>query len=74
MQHNSEKELEYKVRRTCIGVNETIHMIANEPSLGLFRVQEHVKKTMPKVINATHSMKKTNDQVKVWLKGNSEEG
>lgn len=64
MQQRPEKELEYKVKRASLSVNETVHMIANEPSLGLYRVQQHIKKTLPKVVNASNDMKKTNDQIK----------
>ncbi|XP_039267043.2 BLOC-1-related complex subunit 8-like [Styela clava] len=64
MQHRPERELDLKVKRASVGVNETVHMIANEPSLGLYRIQQHVKKTLPRVVNASNDMKKTNDQIK----------
>ena len=31
-------------------LSEYIHLNANEPSIGLFHVQEHVKKTVPKLV------------------------
>ena len=35
-------DTDFKVRRITSYVNEAVHMAANEPSLGLYRIQEHV--------------------------------
>jgi len=50
------RELEVKSKRCCDGINKTLHIIANEPSLGLYRIQQHVRKTMPKITNCSHSI------------------
>lgn len=42
-------ELETKVRKVTDKFSECIHIVANEPSLGLFRIQEHVRKTLPQM-------------------------
>ena len=35
-------DTDFKVRRITSYVNEAVHMAANEPTLGLYRIQEHV--------------------------------
>ncbi|PIK54431.1 hypothetical protein BSL78_08644 [Apostichopus japonicus] len=42
-------ELDTKVKRVTDKFSECIHIVANEPSLGLFRIQEHVRKTLPQL-------------------------
>ncbi|XP_071845309.1 BLOC-1-related complex subunit 8-like isoform X2 [Apostichopus japonicus] len=42
-------ELHTKVKRVTDKFSECIHIVANEPSLGLFRIQEHVRKTLPQL-------------------------
>jgi len=32
-------------------LSENIHIVANEPSLAFFRIQEHVRKTMPPLVD-----------------------
>ena len=45
------EELEAKAKTTkiCQKLNEAIYIGANEPSLGMYRVQEHVRFTIPKL-------------------------
>jgi hypothetical protein len=31
------------------GVTETLHVLANEPSMGLYRLQQHVSKSVPQL-------------------------
>lgn len=31
--------------------SETVNIIANEPSLAFFRIQEHVRKTLPQLVD-----------------------
>ena len=59
----SSKDLEVKSKRCCDGINKTIHVIANEPSLGLFRIQQHVRKTMPKLESCVNSINKNNKEI-----------
>ena len=53
---SSYRELEVKSKRCCDGINKSLHTIANEPSLGLYRIQQHVRKTLPKLTDCTHSI------------------
>ena len=43
-------ETDYKVKRVAGKVNESIQILANEPSLGLYRIQEHVHRTIPQIV------------------------
>ena len=45
------EEIEAKAKTTkiCNKVNEAIYIAANEPSLGMYRVQEHVRFSIPKL-------------------------
>lgn len=44
-------EAYYKVRKITSKVNDCFHMLANEPSLGLYRMQEHVHRTIPGLVD-----------------------
>lgn len=50
-------ETDFKVRRITTQINETAHMAANEPSLGLFRIQEHVHRTLPQLVQRKSELK-----------------
>ena len=50
-------ETEFKVRRITSRINESIHMVASEPSLGLFRIQEHVYRTLPQLVQRKNELK-----------------
>jgi len=47
---HKETEMEIKSRRAMERVSENMHVVANEPSLALYRLQEHVRKAMPFMI------------------------
>lgn len=38
---------------------ENIHMMLNEPSVGLYRVQEHVRRSLPQLVDKKVSMSVT---------------
>ncbi|XP_072038555.1 BLOC-1-related complex subunit 8 homolog isoform X2 [Amphiura filiformis] len=42
-------EVEYRVKKVTEKFSECLHIVANEPSLALFRLQEHVRKSLPKL-------------------------
>ncbi|KFD61646.1 hypothetical protein M514_26165 [Trichuris suis] len=44
-ENQSDKDLEQKCRRACEDASECLHLMAHEPSLGLYRVQEHARKS-----------------------------
>jgi BLOC-1 related complex subunit 8 len=37
---------------------EYLHVLSNEPSVGLFHIQEHIKKTIPRSVEIKREMKK----------------
>ena len=57
------KDLEVKCKRCCDGINKTLHIIANEPSLGLYRIQQHVRKTLPKLNSSAQSLDISNKEL-----------
>ncbi|XP_058446990.1 BLOC-1-related complex subunit 8 homolog [Malaya genurostris] len=47
----SDPELQVKVRKTTEKISENMHIIANEPSLAFYRIQEHVRKVIPLIVD-----------------------
>ncbi|CAF0933671.1 unnamed protein product [Adineta ricciae] len=46
----SDPDTESKVRSSIRAINETIQSNANEPSLAFYRIQEHVRRTLPTMV------------------------
>uniref|UniRef100_A0A182ITY3 Uncharacterized protein n=2 Tax=Anopheles atroparvus TaxID=41427 RepID=A0A182ITY3_ANOAO len=44
-------ELQAKVKKTTEKISENMHIIANEPSLAFYRIQEHVRKVIPLIVD-----------------------
>ncbi|CAD7078933.1 unnamed protein product [Hermetia illucens] len=44
-------ELYLKVRKTTEKISENMHIVANEPSMALYRIQEHVRKVLPPIVD-----------------------
>jgi hypothetical protein len=53
---STDSELEHKARRVADKYSETVNIIANEPSLAFFRIQEHVRKTLPQLVDQKHEV------------------
>ncbi|XP_052864773.1 BLOC-1-related complex subunit 8 homolog [Anopheles cruzii] len=51
MSHVHDPELQAKVKKTTEKISENMHIIANEPSLAFFRIQEHVRKVIPLIVD-----------------------
>ncbi|XP_068694377.1 BLOC-1-related complex subunit 8 homolog isoform X1 [Montipora capricornis] len=45
------QETEYKLKRVTEKFLENIHTMLNEPSVGLYRVQEHVRRSLPQLVD-----------------------
>jgi len=56
-------DTDFKVRRITSYVNEAVHMAANEPTLGLYRIQEHVHRTAPNLATKGKSLKANNKRI-----------
>lgn len=53
---NPDIELEAKTKKVTDKVSETLTVIANEPSLAFFRIQEHVRKCLPQLVETKHEV------------------
>ena len=51
-----ETDLSTRVYRVSCGINEAITTAANEPSLGLYRIQEHTVHAVPKLVEDKQSL------------------
>ncbi|XP_041372814.1 uncharacterized protein LOC121386066 isoform X2 [Gigantopelta aegis] len=56
-------DLEHKTRRVADKFSENINAIANEPSLAFFRIQEHVRKTLPQLVEQKHEVQEIQQKV-----------
>ena len=45
------------------GISESVHILANEPSVALFRLQEHVTKSVPELMEHKRELTTLNDRV-----------
>jgi hypothetical protein len=59
-----ETDLSTRVYRFTCGVNESIATAANEPSMGLYRLQEHVINSVPKLVREKQSIDELQDRLK----------
>ncbi|KAK7788558.1 hypothetical protein R5R35_011748 [Gryllus longicercus] len=48
--HQTDPELEVKVKKATERISENMHIVANEPSLAFYRLQEHVRKALPPMV------------------------
>lgn len=51
-----ETDLGTRIYRVTSGINEAVTVAANEPSVGLFRIQEHVVTNVPKVVSERRAL------------------
>jgi len=49
-------ELEHRAQKVSERITENIHIVANEPSLAFYRIQEHVRKSMPMMLEKKHEV------------------
>ena len=59
-----ETDVSTRILRLSTGINEAIATAANEPSLGMFRLQEHVLNSVPKLVNERQTMEEICEKVK----------
>ena len=43
-------ELESRIKKATEKISENMHIVANEPSLAFYRLQEHVRKSLPPMV------------------------
>lgn len=54
--NDQEKDLEFKSRSFTEGLSENLHILSNDPSLALYRIQEHVRKSLPQLAQRRHDV------------------
>lgn len=57
------QETEYKLKRVTEKFLENIHTMLNEPSVGLYRVQEHVRRSLPQLVDKKIEMQSLHKKV-----------
>ncbi|KAM3958968.1 BLOC-1-related complex subunit 8 homolog [Aphomia sociella] len=48
--YQGDQDLESKAKKAAERISENMHIVANEPSLALYRLQEHVRKALPPMV------------------------
>ncbi len=49
-------DLSTRMYRVTNGFNEALYLVANEPSLGMYRIQEHIQTAIPKVVEQKQTL------------------
>ena len=57
-------DVEAKAKRFSNGLTDSLYELSNEPSLGLYRIQEHVRKNMPTLIDRNLELAKYQEDIK----------
>ncbi|XP_045216348.2 BLOC-1-related complex subunit 8-like [Mercenaria mercenaria] len=60
---NPDLELEAKTKKVTEKLSESMNVIANEPSLAFFRIQEHVRKCLPQLAETKHEVQDLQQKV-----------
>jgi hypothetical protein len=53
-----------EAEKVCGNVSETLHTLANEPSLGLYYVADHVQRSVPQLVASKQELCRTTELVK----------
>ncbi|CAF2557903.1 unnamed protein product [Rotaria sp. Silwood2] len=61
--NRSDPDIEAKVRSSIRAINETIQSNANEPSLAFYRIQEHVRRSLPTMIQKRIELENLHDRM-----------
>jgi len=61
--YKPDRDLEEKVRKTCERISENVHICANEPSLALYRLTEHVRKALPPTVESRTQIQRLHQQL-----------
>ena len=58
-----EPDLSTRLLRVTTAFNEVLYSCANEPSLGLYRIQEHVAVTVPRLVERQRQLRESSQKV-----------
>lgn len=59
----SDPDTEAKVRSTIRSLNDSLQSNANEPSLAFYRIQEHIRKTLPTLTQKREELEHLHERV-----------
>ncbi|CAI5639883.1 unnamed protein product [Oreochromis niloticus] len=57
-----DQEMQLKVRRVTDKFTESMYVLANEPSVALYRLQEHVRRSLPELVQHKTDMQSWEEQ------------
>lgn len=57
-----EQEMQLKVKRVTDKFTESMYVLANEPSVALYRLQEHVRRSLPELAQHKADMQSWEEQ------------
>ncbi|XP_018586291.1 BLOC-1-related complex subunit 8 isoform X2 [Scleropages formosus] len=57
-----EQEMQLKVKRVTDKFTESMYVLANEPSVALYRLQEHVRRSLPELVQHKTDMQSWEEQ------------
>uniref|UniRef100_A0A3B3C6L2 BLOC-1 related complex subunit 8 n=1 Tax=Oryzias melastigma TaxID=30732 RepID=A0A3B3C6L2_ORYME len=57
-----DQEMHLKVRRVSDKFTESMYVLANEPSVALYRLQEHVRRSLPELVQHKTDMQNWEEQ------------
>nr|CAI5831503.1 unnamed protein product [Callosobruchus analis] len=63
MSFSADSDLEVKVRKTTERISENMHIVANEPSLAFYRLQEHVRKALNPMVDRRVDVEKIHTEL-----------
>ncbi|XP_060515957.1 BLOC-1-related complex subunit 8 homolog [Cylas formicarius] len=63
MAFNSDSDLEVKARKATERISENMHIVANEPSLAFYRLQEHVRKALNPMVDKRADVNKLHTEL-----------
>ncbi|XP_048584233.1 BLOC-1-related complex subunit 8 homolog isoform X2 [Nematostella vectensis] len=56
-------ETEYRLKKVSEKFIESIHLMVNEPSVGLYRIQEHVRRSLPQLVDKKMELRSCQNQI-----------
>ncbi|XP_067085965.1 BLOC-1-related complex subunit 8 isoform X1 [Osmerus mordax] len=57
-----DQEMQVKVKRVTDKFTESMYVLANEPSVALYRLQEHVRRSLPELVQHKTDMQSWEEQ------------
>ncbi|KAK1152462.1 BLOC-1-related complex subunit 8 isoform X1 [Acipenser oxyrinchus oxyrinchus] len=57
-----DQEMQLKVKRVTDKFTESMYVLANEPSVALYRLQEHVRRSLPQLVQHKTDMQSWEEQ------------